>query len=109
MDNSHSHSSPCSSHPAPVAGGRRSTLTGPVSNHFRIGESLGRGRFGEVLIVWDKKSDSMACVRIMRPHKNMKRIDFTKQIDDNMDEINKYQKLRHDPVQKSHPNRISKH
>ena len=97
MADSHSRSSPCSSHPAPVAGrGIRSALSGPVSKHFRIGESLGRGRFGEVLIVRDKRSDSMACVRVMRPHKNMKRIDFTKQIDDNMAEINKYLKLRHE-------------
>ena len=92
-----SHSSPSSSHPAPVAGrGRWSALSGPVSKHFRIGESLGPGRFGEVLIVWDKRSDSMNCVRVMRPHKNMKRIEFTKQIDDNMAEINKYLKLRHE-------------
>ena len=89
--------SPSSSHPAPILGiSSRSALSGPVSRHFLIGESLGRGSFGEVYTVRDKKSDSLSCARIMRPHKNMNRRDLTKQIVNNMAEIDKYLKSRHE-------------
>ena len=82
--------------PAVSQNSKQSSLSGPVSKHFLIGESLGRGGFGEVFTAWDKKSGSLTCVRVVKPSRCTSRREFIKQIDNNLEEIHKYLKLRHE-------------